>query len=115
MVAADLVLVVVPDTTFRRSLVFALEAEGFAVRSHAHASQAFSSRSAGQAVCAVVDDDAVEDWRAAAFEFGRFARPIVLLAGPFRDVPALPGVAVVPKPFLGAPLVDAVRLAAGTA
>lgn len=112
MAAGNLVLVVVPDGTFRRSLEFALETEGFAVHSHATVRHAFSSGTARKAVCAVIDDAAVEDWLDAADQFGGFARPVVLLAGPFRTVPAMPGVSVIPKPFLGAPLVHAVRMAA---
>ena len=112
MIAGNLVLVVVPDSTFRRSLEFALETEGFDVLSHTTVRHAFSSGTAREAACAVIDDAAIQDWNVAATQFGDFARPVVLLVGPFRAVPAMQGVSIVPKPFLGAPLVDAVRLAA---
>ncbi|MEW9804741.1 hypothetical protein [Mesorhizobium marinum] len=109
--AADLILLVVPDTAFRRSLEFALEADGFAVDSHAGTEPAFASPSAAAAACAIVDDAAVTDWSPASLQFLRFGRPVLILAGPFREVPELRRVSVVTKPFLGAPLIDAVRQA----
>ncbi len=105
------VLVVVPDPAFRRSLEFALETEGFIVQSHAGVAGAFESRRAFGAACAVVDDAAIVDWHLAAGQFDGFARPVILLTDPFRRIPDLPGMSVVAKPFLGAPLVEAVRLA----
>jgi hypothetical protein len=109
LTAATLVLVVAPDKDFRRSLEFALEAEGFAVDSHASSAIAFVSPRAHEADCAVVDDAAVQDWRVAGEEFRHFGRPVVLLVGRIRSVPSLPFTTVLTKPFLGNPLIEAVR------
>lgn len=112
MIAAALVLVVAPDSDFRRSLEFALETEGFAVDLHARMGNAFASPRAHDAACAVVDDAAVEDWRIAGEEFRGFGKPVVLLVGRIRQAPDLSHIAALTtltKPFLGSPLIEAVR------
>ena len=114
MTAAILVLVVAPDKDFQRSLAFALEADGFNVDSHARSSNAFASQRAGEAECAVVDDAAIEDWRVAEEEFRRFGKPVFLLVGKVIQIPDLPFTTILTKPFLGNPLIEAVReVAAG--
>jgi hypothetical protein len=116
LTAAILVLVVAPDKDFRRSLAFALEADGFAVDTHARSSNAFASQRADEAECAVVDDAAIGDWRLAEEEFRRFGKPVFLLVGKIRPVPDLPFTTILTKPFLGNPLIEAVReVAAGGA
>jgi CheY-like chemotaxis protein len=109
LTAAVLVLVVAPDKDFRRSLEFALEAEGFVVDAHATTSNAFDSQRAHEADCAVVDDAAIDDWRTADQEFRRFRRPVVLLVGKIRPMPDLLFATILTKPFLGNPLIEAVR------
>jgi FixJ family two-component response regulator len=113
LTAAALVLVVAPDSDFRHSLEFALEAEGFAVASHDCTDEAFASQRATEASCAVVDDRAIQNWREADTEFRRFGKPVVLLVGRFRPLPELPLLTVLAKPFLGYPLIEAVRAAVG--
>lgn len=107
--AAALILVVAPDMGFRRSLEFALETDGFAVESHPHIEAAFGSPQAAVAACAVVDDAAVADWKALAAEIRLFGKPLILLLDRVRVVPDLPLTTALTKPFLGAPLTDAVR------
>ncbi|MEQ1955044.1 hypothetical protein [Mesorhizobium sp. CN2-181] len=109
MTTATLVLVVAPERDFRRSLEFALEAEGFAVETHARTSDAFVSTRAQEADCTVIDDAAIEDWRAAEEQFRRFGRPVILLVGRIRPVPDLPFTTILTKPFLGTPLIETVR------
>ncbi len=109
MTAPSLVLVVAPERDFRRSLEFALETEGFVVETHAGTANAFDSERAKDADCAVVDDAAVEDWRSAEEAFRRFGKPVVLLVGKIRPVPALPLMTILTKPFLGMPLIETVR------
>jgi len=103
------VIVVAPDKDFRRSLEFALETEGFAVDSHPTISRAFSTEQAEEADCAVVDDAAIGDWHAAEKDFHSFGRPIVLLLTKFRAAPRLPLTVALAKPFLGIPLIEAIR------
>jgi len=112
---SSIVLLAAPDAVLRHSIVFALESDGFTVQAHGLAADAFASARACDAVCAVIDDDAVGDWALASGRFERFGRPVVLLAGFPRAVPALPFARLVTKPFLGAPLVEAVRDAVASA
>lgn len=109
MTAAPLVLVVAPDKDFRRSLEFALEAEGFAVDSYGSMAGAFASSRAEEAGCAVVDDTAIGKWPEVEEEFRHFGRPVVLLSDRIGTMPSLPFTTVLIKPFLGNPLIEAVR------
>jgi hypothetical protein len=104
-----LILIAAPDKALRHSLVFGLASAGFAVDVHRRAPYAFASRAAGAAVCAVIDDDAICDWHLASNQFAQFGRPVILLVGSARDVPALPRMCRLVKPFLGEPLIEAVR------
>lgn len=110
LTAATLVLVVAPHKDLRHSLAFALEADGFAVDTHVHTSDAFASPQADTAECAVVDDAAIENWLTAKEEFRRFGKPVFLLVGKIRPIPDLPPLTtILTKPFLGNPLIEAVR------
>ena len=111
MITPETVLVAAPDLAFRRSLEFALESAGFGTSGHGPASGAFASEESGRAVCAVIDDHAIDDWKLAPEQFRRFARPVILLVGRLQAVPPLPHVTQVIKPFLGEPLIEAVRAA----
>jgi FixJ family two-component response regulator len=103
------ILIAAPDEAFRRSLVFTLESDGFTVNPHAQATEAFASPQARHAACAVIDDDAVSDWTLASRQFGHFGRPVILLVGFLQPVRMpLPAYSVM-KPFLGEPLVEAIR------
>jgi FixJ family two-component response regulator len=108
VVPSATILVAAPDDAFRRSLVFALESDGFTVSAHAEATEAFASPGARDAACAVIDDDAVADWTLISRQFDSFGRPVILLTE-FRQIPALPSIRLLMKPFLGEPLVKAVR------
>lgn len=109
MITPETVLVAAPDTAFRRSLEFALESAGFETSGHVRLTGAFASDWANRALCAVVDDEAIDNWKLAPDQFRRFAKPVILLTGRFHAVPALPLVTLVIKPFLGEPLIEAVR------
>jgi len=110
-----IVLLAAPDAAFRHSLVFALETDGFTVHAHGQAADAFKSHPARDAVCAVIDDDAVGEWALASRQFEQFGRPVILLVGSMRAVPVLPFARLVTKPFLGEPLIEAVRNAVASA
>lgn len=111
MAETEIILIAARDAGFRHSLEFALESDDFRVFAYVNANDALASEGARQAVCAVFDDDTVNDWNQAREQFGQFARPIILLIGPFRAAPDLPFVEPVMKPFLGEPLIQAVRKA----
>lgn len=104
-----IILVAAPDAAFRRSLAFALESDGFTVNTYAQATDAFASRLARDAACAVIDDEAVDDWKLASRQFSQFGRPVILLVGSSRTPPVLPFTKFVVKPFLGEPLIEMVR------
>lgn len=106
---SETILVAAPDEGLRRSLEFALESAGFEVDAHPYAVGAFASNCAGKAECAVIDDRAINDWRLLPDQLRSFARPVILLVSLFRSVPDLPRTTVVVKPFLGEPLIEAVR------
>jgi hypothetical protein len=92
-----------------------LESHGFNVIAHHFLLDAFASPHADAVACAVVDDEAIDDWKRAFDEFRRFAKPVIVLVTFARAKPELPGVSLLAKPFLGEPLIKAVRNAvAGT-
>lgn len=111
MTESEIILIAAPDASFRRSLEFALESDGFRVFAYTNVNDALACDGAQQAVCAVLDDDAVDDWEHAGEQFDRFAKPIILLIGLFHAAPDLPFVEPIMKPFLGEPLIRAVRKA----
>jgi hypothetical protein len=86
-----------------------LESDGYKVDAYSYAVDAFASTSADEAVCAVVDDNAIDEWSKAHDQFHRFARPVILLVSLFRTAPELPHIRPLMKPFLGEPLLEAVR------
>lgn len=103
------VLVVVPDPELRRSVEFALEAEGFWVDSHALLAAALQAATAGQMVCTVVDENAVSGRSGIADRLDPVPRPIVLLVDRLRNVPETTShIAILTKPLLGRRLVDTV-------
>lgn len=108
MNSSETIIAAAPDDGLRRSLEFAIESSGFRVIVHSYASDAFASQYALVAACAVIDDRAV-DWKAAPEQFSRFAKPVILLVSQFRPVPRAQNVTLVSKPFLGEPLIDAIR------
>ncbi len=112
MTQSQFIIVVAPDPGFRHSIAFALASEGFAVTSDASMAQAFDSSAAHDAACAVVDDAAIVDWKRAHVQFARFGRPVVVLGSIFSPPPPRSArVRPLAKPFLGEPLIEAVRAA----
>lgn len=109
MTEPPIVLVAAPDAGLRHSIEFALAIGRFRADSHCYATPAFASRYANQAVCAVLDDEAIESWVEAPVQFEHFARPIILLVSLFRKVPDFTALTILRKPFLGEPLIMAVR------
>lgn len=102
------ILVVAPKEEFRRSIAFALEAEGFDVEAHALLASALASPLAERADCTVVDDHAVNAVHGGWAALSRFKQRIVLLSNHAEPVTLLPGVKVLLKPLLGRSLTDTV-------
>lgn len=107
--AALSLLVVAPDLELRRSLEFALKAEGYAVT--AVPDIATARALAGRFDCTVLDAAAADDPLADAVGFCAHARPVVLLSD--TAVPILGGwiAGMVEKPQLGQALTAAVQRA----
>ncbi len=105
------VIVVTPDAAFRHSLTFVLESGGVAVLAYGALDPAFGSPQARHAGCAVVDDEAVHDWRYAQELFRSFERPVVLLMDQYRAPRDVRYARCLAKPFLGEPLLQAVQAA----
>jgi hypothetical protein len=102
------ILVAAPGAELRRSIVFALEAEGYAVDPHLSLRAATNSPRASSAHCLIVDENALDDQALALHEFGR---PIILLVDRLRDIPDLSAMKVLAKPLLGRQLTDTVQSA----
>lgn len=102
------VLIVAQDEDLRRSIVFALEAEGLPVESMAALNGVPSGDGFG---CFVIDEKTLKtDGRSATVpQVG--ATPIVLLVERLPARQDLIGMSVVDKPLLGPALVDAVLAA----
>lgn len=111
--SANEVIVVAPDAAFRHSLVFVLESGAFRVSPFAGINEAFASTGPDGFLCAVVDEDAVDDWAYARAQFERFGRPVVLLVGSHLKFAVGPE-KLVAKPLLGEALLQAVHEAATT-
>lgn len=107
--AGPIVLVAAPNEAFRRSVVFVLASEQLETDAHRYAANAFASTQAEYAVCAVIDDEAVENWEDALAQFERFARPVILLVSLLGKAPDAPLLRQLVKPFLGEPLINTVR------
>lgn len=101
------ILVVAPDEQLRRSIAFALEAEGLQVEAFSDLRTA-SESDARDAEFAIVDENAVlsvqDGWRRVA----ALPHEVVLLIDRLRGVPEHYATRAVRKPLLGRRLVDAV-------
>jgi DNA-binding response OmpR family regulator len=105
---ASIILVVAFDVDLRRSIEFALEAEGYVVNSHARLFEATTSPTVSAAACMVVDEDSLqdlEDWRL----FCRLTKPTVLLADKSQRPGGTDAACIIFKPLLGNALVETVR------
>ena len=102
------VLIIAPSIDLRKSLVFALEAEGYVVTSLAVLP---SEDVAGSYDCVVIDHKAATGSREAVLDFIVKARRVVLLAGTPQPWLISHVTAVVPTPLRGDALGQAVRLA----
>lgn len=102
------VLVVVPDPELRRSVEFALEAEGYGVVSHALLASALDAVGAAVAACVIVDENAIANRNGAGSGLEGIAGAVILLVDRLRTVPDATGIRVLTKPLLGRRLVETV-------
>jgi hypothetical protein len=104
----DTVLVVAPKEEFRRSIAFALEAEGFGVEAHELLTSALASPLADSGDCTVIDDHAIKAVPGGWKTLNRFRQPIVLLSNQVEPAELPPHAIVLLKPLLGRSLTDTV-------
>jgi DNA-binding response OmpR family regulator len=104
------ILLVAPDSDLRKSVEFALRAEGYEVTSFASIG---ANERASRYDCTVLDHHAIGLDPAVAARFCDVFAPVVLLAN--QPIHTLSPVAfrTVQKPLLGAALTDAIRDATG--
>jgi F420-dependent methylenetetrahydromethanopterin dehydrogenase len=102
------VLVVVPDSELRRSIAFALEAEGYAIEQHCLLADAVRASAGPDVICIVVDENAVAGRSAAGAILEASEKPLVLLVDKLRAAPGTKGVTILTKPLLGQLLVETV-------
>lgn len=116
--ANPLVIVVDDDAAVRGSLKFALEIEGFAVRTYAHIDELMGDPALSDCICFIIDQklsgtnglDVV-----AALRRRHIATPTILITshptGILLVSAARAGIPIVEKPLLGNALIDCVRAA----
>lgn len=104
---AHTVLVVAPDDELRRSIAFALEAEGFVVSPRRRLSSVVEGLHDNAFDCAVVDEEAI-DRREGWGGLSPIACPIVLLIDRLRNLPGHMAVTPLAKPLLGRDLTETV-------
>ena len=109
LAAASTVLVIVPDREFRRSLEFALEVEGFSIASYASLLEAIATPAALSAICAVVDDAALQIDPLAQHTLDRLLTPVILLVDGFSPAALDLRPTVLTKPLQGRDLIEMVR------
>jgi hypothetical protein len=103
---AKTIIVVAPESAFRRSLEFALEVEGFSVESHALLSEAEQSPTTAIALCTVVDEGVLRSRAGPPRSLERITRPVILLANELSATVARKGLTILTKPLRGNDLVD---------
>ena len=111
MAANASIIVVAPDRGFRRSVEFALEAEGFTVGGYPFLAVAEISIAAPTTCCAVIDEDAIEDKLHSWNSLRGLSKPVILLAARPQSLPESTGMCIVEKPVVGNALIEAVKTA----
>lgn len=106
--ATGRILIIAPDPDLRRSLEFALGAEGYAVTCRTRLDEEPEPEAYD---CTILDHRAIPVLTGDVLTFCRRAKPIVLLAGMPQPWLAEHVFCVVQKPMLGEPLSGAVRAA----
>lgn len=109
MSVAKTVILIAPESPFRRSLEFALEVEGFSVESHALLSEAEQSPAAVDALCAIVDESVLKRRTGLPPSLDGITRPVILLANGVSATVATRGLTVLTKPLQGNDLANALH------
>ncbi|WP_367718841.1 DNA-binding response regulator [Nitratireductor sp. GISD-1A_MAKvit] len=102
-----MILVVAPDTAFRLSLRFMLEAEGFDVVVPNRFDDAWRLR--GKADCTIVDHDTLTTAGVSVTRLVEEKGPVILLADTLEDMPRAEHLRTIQKPLLGSAVVNAVH------
>lgn len=100
------ILLVAPDSDLRKSLEFALQAEGYEVTSRASIAARLQP---GTYDCTVLDHHAIGNDRKAAASFCSIFAPVILLANEQPHALSPAAFNTLMKPLLGAALSEAIR------
>ena len=115
MAISRIVLVAAPGAELRRSIVFALEADGYVAEAHASLAAAMAASSAASCICFIVDENALDGHTRRAATLKRLGIPVILLVDRIRTIPRVAGMKVLTKPLLGQSLLESVRATASSA
>ena len=115
MAPSRTVLVAAPGAELRRSIAFALEADGFTAEAHPSLAAALALPEAASSICLIVDENALDGQGNRAATLKRLGIPVILLVDRIRKIPRVVGMKVLTKPLLGASLLETVRTLAGDA
>lgn len=113
MARSRTVLVAAPGAELRRSIVFALEADGYTAEPHDTLAAALAQPTAASALCLIVDENALDGHTHRAAALKRLGIPVILLVDRIRKIPRVGGMKVLAKPLLGPSLLETVRALAG--
>ena len=107
------VIVVVSDLALKHSIAFVLESAGLRVLSYRTVEAALEPPQSRTAACAVIDEDAIVKPDRARALVTIFGRPVIVLTDNSHMSASLGTSLSLTKPFLGEPLLRAVRQAIG--
>jgi len=99
------ILLVAPDSDLRKSVEFALQAEGYEVTSRA----SIGARERPHYDCTIVDHHVLGNDPHAAADFCEIFEPVILLANQVPHALSPYAFRTVMKPLLGAPLTNAIH------
>jgi hypothetical protein len=107
------VTIIARDAAVRRSLAFALDAEGYQVSAYPDIVASFADKRQLTASCTIVDDDTLNDSLSDAELIGALLPPVVLLLDPHRRFSKVSTAGVVLKPYLGQAVIELVSEVCG--
>jgi len=107
-----MVTIIARDPAVRRSLAFALDAEGYQVSAYPDIEASFGDKKPLTASCTIVDDDTLSDGDCDV-QLGSLPPPVVLLLDPHRRFSKVCTAGVVLKPYLGQAVIELVSEVCG--
>ncbi|MBA8903147.1 DNA-binding response OmpR family regulator [Phyllobacterium sp. P30BS-XVII] len=107
------ILIVAPDRVFRRSLEFALEAEGYTVKSYSTLSSASVALQSQSYSCAIIDEPVIKREPIPGSGLQKMTIPVILLVDRSHPLPQASLVHYLIKPIFGNALINEIRKLTG--